>query len=376
MVSKIFVNLLVLMLYGWGVVSSALAADPVRVAAIFSQTGIAARHNAPIIEMVQLAFDEVNRTGGLLGHPVDLRLIDNQSTAIGAALAAEDAVRQKVVAVIGAHWSSHSLAMAPILQKAGIPMISPGSTNPEVTKVGNYIFRACFVDSFQGKAMARFAHSELKARSAVILKNIDEAYSMMLAEYFAQAFSDIGGKVLLDTGYRGKAVDFSQLLGQVKELHPDVLYIPGYTRDSGLIIKQASSLGIQAEFLGGDAWDDIYSFAGDAINGSYNSAPWHPDVPFPASAHLKKLYFEKFHHEISNVSAPLAYDAVMLLKTAVEDARSLERKKVRDALAAIKDFHGATGQFSFDQQGDPLGKEVIILKWEQGQPKYYSSIHP
>lgn len=371
-----FASLLVILLLGGGTASVVFAAEPVRVAAIFSQTGIAARHNAPIIEMVQLAVNEVNRTGGLLGHPLELLLLDNQSTAIGAALAAEDAVRRNVLAVIGAHWSSHSLAMAPILQKAGVPMISPGSTNPDVTKVGDYIFRACFVDSFQGKAMARFAQAELKAKSAVILKNIDEAYSLMLAEFFSRAFREIGGTVLLDAGYRSKAVDFSQLLQQVKRLKPDVLYIPGYTRDSGLIIKQSASLGIQTVYLGGDAWDDIYSFAGAAINGSYNSAPWHPDVPFAASAHLKNIYFQHYHKEISNVSAPLAYDAVMLLRAAVKKAQSFDRGKVRDALAAIKNFPGATGMISFDKQGDPLGKEVIILKWEQGQPRYHASIHP
>jgi len=369
-------TLIAALLFGLTPPSAAIGAEHAKVAAIFSQTGIAAGHNAPLIPMIQLAVDQVNKSGGLLGRPVDLILLDNQSTAIGAALAAEEAVRLDVLAVIGAHWSSHSLAMAPILQKAGIPMISPGSTNPEVTKVGDYIFRACFVDSFQGKAMARFAHHELKAASAVVLKNIDEAYSLMLAEFFSRAFSEVGGKVLLDAGYRGKAVDFSELLQQIKELDPDVLYIPGYTRDSGLIINQANALGLNVVYLGGDAWDDIYNFAGEAINGSYNSAPWHPGVPFPASNKLKKIYFDRFQSDITNVSAPLAYDAVMLLKNAVERANSFQRSKIRDALASTKDFPGATGMISFDDHGDPLGKEVIILKWEQGQPKYFSSIHP
>jgi branched-chain amino acid transport system substrate-binding protein len=370
------VNLLVVLLVGLGLNSAVQAAEPVRLAAIFSQTGIAAGHNAPLIQMVQLAVEQVNKTGGLLDRPVELLLLDNQSTAIGAALAAEEAVRLNVLAVIGAHWSSHSLAMAPILQMAEIPMISPGSTNPEVTLAGDFIFRACFVDSFQGKAMARFARSELKATSVVILKNIDEAYSLMLAEYFSSAFVDFNGKVLLDAGYRGKAVDFSNLLQQVKQLNPDILYIPGYTRDSGLLINQANALGIRAVFLGGDAWDDIYGFAGAAINGSYNSAPWHPEVPFSASAQLKNIYYDRYKGEITNLSAPLAYDAVMLLKAAVSNAQSLDRIKVRDALAAINDFPGATGQISFDQNGDPLGKEVIILKWEQGRPRYHANIHP
>lgn len=371
----LFASLQVVLLLVWSA-PCLHAAQTVRVAAIFSQTGIAAGHNAPLIKMIQLAIEQVNNSGGFLGRPVELVLLDNQSTVIGSALAAEEAVRLDVLAVIGAHWSSHSLAMAPILQKAGIPMISPGSTNPAVTRGGDYIFRACFLDSFQGEAMASFARNELQARSVVILKNIDETYSLTLAEFFSRAFVANGGEVLLDAGYRGKAVDFSELLQQVKQLNPDVLYIPGYTRDSGLIINQAAALGIRAVFLGGDAWDDVYSFAGEAVNGSYHSAPWHPEVPFPASAKLKKLFFERYKNEISNVSAPLAYDAVMLLKSAVEKAFSLQRDKIRDALAATKGFAGATGRISFDKNGDPLGKEVIILKWEEGRPRYYATIHP
>ena len=159
------------------------AAEAIRVAAIFSQTGIAATHNESMISMVQLAVEDINQTGGILKRPIQLILLDNQSTPIGATMAAEEAVRLGVTAVVGAHWSSHSLAMAPVLQNAGIPMISPGSTNPEVTKTGNYIFRACFLDSFQGLAMARFAREDLKAASAVIVRNIDEEYSVMLAEF-------------------------------------------------------------------------------------------------------------------------------------------------------------------------------------------------
>ncbi len=356
--------------------SSPKASDPVRIAAIFSQTGIAAAHNEPLISMVQLAVEDINRAGGVLKRPIQLIVLDNQSTPIGASIAVEEARRLDVAAVVGAHWSSHSLAMAPLLQKAGIPMISPGSTNPEVTKVGSYVFRACFLDSFQGKAMARFACSDLKARTAAILRNIDEEYSVMLAEFFKRSFLAFGGKVLLDTGYRGKAVDFAAIIKSANARQPDVVYLPGYTRDSGLIIKQARSLGLKSTFLGGDAWDEIETYAGEAMEGSYQSAPWHPQAPFPRSAYLQALYRRKFHKEIGNMSAPLAYDAVYLLANAIEQAGSLDRAGIRDALAATRDFRGATGIISFDGNGDPENKDVIIIRFQNGQRAFIKTIKP
>jgi branched-chain amino acid transport system substrate-binding protein len=354
----------------------AFSAQPAKIAAIFSLSGIAAAHNEPLIPMIELAVDELNQQGGLLGHPVELTLLDNQSTPIGSKMAAEQAVRLGVIAVIGAHWSSHSLAMAPILQQAGIPMISPGSTNPQVTLVGDYIFRACFVDSFQGQAMANFAYQDLKARKAAVFRNVDETYSVMLADFFVKSFRGHGGDVVMDIAYRGKAVDFSDILSQVKKRPADVIYVPGYTRDSGLLIKQAVSMGISATFLGGDAWDEIWKYAGEALEGSYQTAPWHPDVPFERSIHLKTLFRQKYGHEIQNLSTPLAYDAVMLLADAVKRAGSLQCAKVRDALSKTVGFAGATGIISFNGHGDPSSKDVIILQWNHGQARYLKTVKP
>ena len=354
----------------------AAGGQPVKVAAIFSLTGIAAAHNAPLVDVTRLAVDELNQNGGLLGHPVALTLLDNQSTPLGSKMAAEQAVQLGPIAVIGAHWSSHSLAMAPILQQAGIPMISPGSTNPQVTLVGDYIFRACFVDSFQGRAMANFAYNDLKARTAAVFRNIDETYSVTLADYFIKSFRNHGGEVIMDVAYRGKAVDFSDILKPAALRKAEVLYVPGYTRDSGLLIKQAVAMGIRATFLGGDAWDEIWKVAGTALEGSYQTAAWHPDVPLPRSIHLKEIFRRRFGSDIQNVSAPLAYDAVMLLADAVRRAGSLQKEKLRDALSRTVGFNGATGIISFNAQGDPSGKDVIILQWHQGKAEYVKSIKP
>ena len=354
----------------------AMAAKPIKIAAIFAKTGIAAVQNAAYIQIIELAVEEINNKGGVIGRPVELIVLDNKSTPIGSTQAAKEAVKLQVTAVIGSGLSSHSLAVAPILQQEGIPMITPVSTNPKVTHIGNYIFRVCFIDSFQGAAMAKFAYTDLRARTAVVLRNIDEAYCVTLGEYFINAFKHYGGKVLLDGNYRGKAVDFSDLLKKTMKLSPDVVYIPGYTRDSGLIIKQAASIGVKAIFLGGDAWAEIFKYAGTAANGSYHSAPWHPDVQFEKSIHLKTLYHQKYKKEITNTSQPLSYDATIVMADAIARANSLDRSKIRDALAQTKGFQGATGNLTFDEYGDPLGKEVIILKLENGRRMYHKAIKP
>lgn len=348
--------------------------NQVRIAAIFSQTGIAATHNEPLISMVQLAVEDINRTGGLLHNPVQLILLDNQSTPIGANIASKEAINMNVTAVIGAHWSSHSLIMAPLLQQAGIPMISPGSTNPEITKIGNYIFRACFLDSFQGRIMSKFAISDLNAKTAAIIRNIDEAYSVQLADFFSRSFKDQGGIITQDSSYRGKAVDFKSIVLTVLENPPDVIYLPGYTRDSGLFIKQARQMGVAATFLGGDAWDEIDQVAGEAIDGSFQSAPWHPDSPSPKTKYLKKLYNQRFHKPITSISAPLAYDAVHLLGNAIEKAGSTNKEKIRAALADISGFQGVTGNIDFDKNGDPKNKDMIIIKFEKKRALYHKTI--
>ncbi len=349
---------------------------PIRIGAIFSESGLAANHNQPLVEMIRLAVHQINKTGGVLGRPLELILFDNLSTPIGSAQAAHRCVLQEVAAVIGAHWSSHSLVIAPILQKAGIPMISPGSTNPNVTRGRNYIFRACFLDSFQGVAMAKFAREELQARTAVVVTNIDEDYSTMLARFFSNAFTEKGGRVLSESVYRGHATDFSQNIKELLRLNPDVLYLPGYTRDSGLFIKQARKLGVSAVFLGGDAWDEIEKYAGLAVDGSYQSAPWHPQVPFATSKVMQDIYLDRFGKAIGNNSSPLAYDAVMLLADAITRAGSDNPKAIRDALAATSDFPGATGNITFDENGDPLHKGIIIIQFKGGKRIYNKTIIP
>ncbi len=350
--------------------------ETIPVAAIFSKTGLAASHNAPLIKMTKLAVETINSRGGVMGQMVDLVVLDNNSTPIGAALAAQKAVNMGAVAVIGGHWSSHSLAMAPILQQAAVPMISPASTNPRVTSKGDYIFRVCFIDSFQGKAMALFARKELHAKRAAIVVNVDEAYSRTLAQYFEKNFTAAAGEVLKVIEYRGDAIDFSQIISQLKVLNLDVTYLPGYTRDSGLFIKQSQKMGFSTTFLGGDAWDEISKYAGTAVEGSYQTTAWHPTVPYDQSENLKKLYTDRYGCKLTNYSSPLAYDAVMVLKEAMETCRCTEGNKIRDALYGLQSYQGATGKITFNENGDPAGKDVIIIQFLKDKSVFVKALRP
>ena len=345
----------------------AKASEPVKIALILSRTGIAAKDNAPAIKGAELAVEEINSKGGLLGHCLQMIIIDNKSTPLGSKFAAEEAVKLNVAAVIGAMWSSHSMPMISILQKARIPMISPTSTKQEVTLAHDYIFRVCITDETQGRILAMFAYMDLKAQTVVILKNINEEYSLGLAESFARFFTQKGGKVLYQGNYKGKAVDFVDILTETKKIHPDVIFIPGYARDSGFIVKQAVKMGIKSTFLGGDGWEDtIYNYSGNAIEGAYYAIHWHPEVLFAQNKHFLKLYRKKYGKKNNNVIPPLTYDSIMLFADAVRRAGSPDRIEIRNALAETKDFQGAAGTITFDDNGDPLNKKAIILRLENG----------
>jgi branched-chain amino acid transport system substrate-binding protein len=356
----------------------AIAAEPIQIAGIFSKTGIAEVHNTPHVQCVELAVEEINNQGGLLGRPVELIILDNKSSPIGSSMAAKKAVELQVPAVVGAAWSSHSLQMAPVLQEAKIPMITGSATNPKVTRIGNYIFRACFIDSFQAQAMAHFAYNDLGARKAGVLEIINEEFSLTLAELFVSAFQQAGGSVVLKESYANTAVDFSNILEKVKTSSPDVVYVPGYARDCGLLVKQAVSMGIKTTFLGADGWAGalMYDVGGNAIEGNYYSAHWHHDVNFPQSVHLQQMYYQKYKSKIPHMNAPLNYDAFILLADAIRRAGSFDRARIRDALAETKGFQGATGTITLNEYGDPVAKPVVIMKLGKDAPMYFKSIQP
>lgn len=369
-------HLAILVLLGVLLLPTAWAgtADRVKVAAIFAKSSKMAYGNFEALNAVRFAVETLNRQGGLLGRPLELLEIDNRGTAIGSKIAAEKAVAANVVTVFGANWSSHSLAMAPVLQAAKIPMITPISTNPAVTRVGDYIFRVCYTDPFQGVVLARFAFDDLKARSAGLLVNVDDKYSEDLAEFFMEDFKAAGGRISFVENYLENASDFSALFEKIEAHQPDVVFHPGHTKMSAYVLKQARKNGIKTVFLGGDGWNDsMYKIGGSALDGSYYTNHWHPDSLSPKSREFVAAY-EAAGMAYIPVSA-LSQDCVSLFADAVRRAGSFDPVRIRRALAATKNFEGVTGTISFNPTRDPV-KSAVILQFEKGGSLFVKTVDP
>ncbi len=347
--------------------------DVIKLGSIFSKSGEAATNNFQLLQAVRFTVDEINNSGGVLGKKLQLIEYDNASNPVKSKLVARQAVKDGVVAVIGASWSDHSLAMAPVFQKAGIPMITPSSTNPKITLIGDYIFRACFSDSFQGAVMAKFAVDEFKAKTAALIVNVGSTYSMGLAKSFSESFTKLGGSVLMEGTYKEGEKDFSAILNKIKSLHPDVLFMPGYD-ECGHMVKQAQDLGLEAVFLGGDGWgiQQFLANGGQELKKGYYSSHWSREIDAPETRSFVERYGSNY--TLDETSA-LGYDSVMLLVDAIKRAGSADRKAVRDALASTRDYTGISGTFTFDKNGDPI-KGVNIMEILDGKPKYFKSIFP
>lgn len=371
---NILLSLILLMVAFFSIgLSTSRAGDEITIAAIFAKSGGAAEDNLELFEAVRFAVDEVNDKGGLHGKKIKLIEYDNHSTPIQSRLAAKQAVKDGAVAVIGASWSSHSLAIAPYLQKMKIPMVSPDSTHPDVTKTGDYIFRTCFTDSWQGRALAMFARDELKATSTVIIRNITSDYSLGIAKIFEQNFTARGGQVLAVLNYKSRQTDFTDLLKKAKELNPETLFIPGHS-ESGYIVRQAQRIGIKAKMLGGDGWPyrQFYANGGQDLKEGYYTAHWNKNLDNEKTKDFIARY--KNVYEVTDFAAT-SYDAAMLLFDAIKRADSIDPPAIRDALAATKDFNGVTGKISFNENGDPV-KQVVVMKITDGRPALLMTITP
>jgi branched-chain amino acid transport system substrate-binding protein len=319
----------------------------------------------------RLAVEEINQRGGVLGNRLDLIAEDDHNDPTEAASVVSKLItRNHVVALIGENASSRSLAAAPIAQNYQVPMISPSSTNVEVTKKGDYIFRVCFVDSRQGKALALFARRRLKAATAGLLVDAKSDYSVGLARAFEDDFAREGGKVVAELKYAEGDSDFSAQLTSLAASQPDVLVLPGYYTDAGLIARQARSLGVKATLLGADGWDSpkLVEIGGAAIEGAYFSNHYSFDDPSPQVQKFVADYRRSYGVDPDSLSA-LAYDAARLIADAIARAGSTEGKRVRDALAATKDFPGVTGNISMDADRNP-DKQPVILRVEGGRFRF------
>jgi branched-chain amino acid transport system substrate-binding protein len=336
----------------------------IKVGAYGSMTGPQAAFGEMSIDGFSLAMDEVNAAGGVLGgRKIELITGDDQSKAEDAATVVTKLVTQdKVAAVLGEVASSNSLAAAPICQAGKVPMITPASTNVKVTQQGDYIFRVCFMDDFQGDVMSRFAYNTLKARKGAILKDTKSDYSKGLTDSITSYFTKLGGQIAgAPLEYSQNDPDFRAQLTEVKNRNVDVIFIPGYYNDVGIIIKQARELGVTVPIVGGDGWDSdpLFDIGGPALANSFYATHFTAVDPSPVVQNFVSSFKKKYGKE-PDANAALAYDAAKLLCDAFGRAGTTEGDKVRDAIRATRNFAGVTGSISIDAGGNAVKSATII----------------
>ena len=340
--------------------------DKVRIGVFMSLTGSTANFGISSVNGIKMAADEVNKAGGINGKQIELLVEDDRSDASEAATIVTKFVTQdQVHAVLGEVASSRSIAAAPIAQNAKIPMLTPSSTNPEVTRKGDFIFRSCFIDPVQGAAIGQFAAKGLNAKRAAIMVDRKNDYSTGLATNITETFTKLGGQIVATTSYQEGDQDFNAQLTSIKGANPEVIFVPGYYNDVGLIAKQARDRGITVPLLGGDGWDSaqLYAIGGTALNGSFFSNHYSP---FDTDPKVQKFVNDyKALYTTPDALAATAYDAAHIMFDAIKRANSTDGTAIRNALAATNAFPGVTGTVTFNENRDAV-KPIIMIEIKDG----------
>jgi branched-chain amino acid transport system substrate-binding protein len=329
----------------------------------------------------ELLAAQVNAAGGLkVGdkkYPITLFIEDNEDKPESAAAVAKKLISQdNVLAIIGPNASGNAIPAARICEDAKVIMITPWSTNPKTTEHMKYVFRACFLDDFQGEVMAKFARDNMKAKTAAVLYDMASEYNKGIAEFFKKSFEKMGGRVVAFQSYTKDDKDFSSQLTEIKAANPDVLFLPNYYNEVPLQAQQARRLGITAPLIGSDSWgsSELLTLGGKDLEGAFFSSHYAPDIATPKAQEFIKAYETKYGKKPDDVAA-LTFDSGQLLLAAIAKAQSLDRQKVRDALATISEFQGVTGTMKFSGTGDPI-KSAVIIQIKDGKFKYFTSVSP
>ncbi|WP_439647760.1 ABC transporter substrate-binding protein [Collibacillus ludicampi] len=354
----------------------------IKIGADLELTGGQASYGTSALKGIQLAAEEINNAGGINGKKIEIVQADDSSKPEESTRAAQKLISQdKVVAIIGTSTSTNTLAAVQVVQDKKIPMITPTATNAKVTvnngKVNSYVFRACFIDPFQGSVMANFATQNLKAKTAVVYIDTSSDYSKGLAKSFEDTFKKNGGQILSEESYQQNDSDFKVVLTRIKERNPDVIYVPGYYNEVGKIVKQAREMGIKAPFMGGDGWDapQLVDIAGkENLNNTFISNHYAADDPDPVIQKFVSAFKTKYGSAPDGF-AVLGYDAMNMLADAIKRAGSADPSKIRDALEATKDFKAVTGTLTLDQNHDPI-KAATILEFKDGKEVFKTKVNP
>lgn len=363
-------------------------AATIKVGGIGELTGDIPAVGASFKNAAEMAVKEINDAGGLeVGgqkYKVELFVEDNAGKADQSASAAQKLItQQNVVAIIGPNASRYAIPASEIAESSKVVLISPWSTNPKTTLDAKsnapkkYVFRAAFIDPFQGRVVAKFAMDNLKAKNAAVLYDVASDYNKGIAEFFKQTFEASGGKVVSFETYTTNDKDFSAQLTKIKNANPDVIFLPNYYSEVPLQIQQAKRLGITKPFVGSDSWgsEELVKLCGNDCEGYYFSTHYAADNASPSAKKFIDGYKAKYNSTPDDVAA-LTYDSFGLLWTALKSAGKIDRQAVRDALAKIPKYEGVTGNMQFQEgSGDPV-KSAVILQIKNGKFVFFANANP
>jgi branched-chain amino acid transport system substrate-binding protein len=357
---------------------AALAADTIKIGVYLPLTGQMAFGGQLELEGVQMAHKEAPT---VLGKKVELFVVDNKSDKVEAANAVKRLIeKEKVVAIIGTYGSSLAMAGGEVAEKAGIPIVGTSCTNPLVTQGKKYSFRVCFIDPFQGAGAATYAFTDLKAKTAALLVDVSNDYSVGLATFFTRSFTKLGGQVVANLKYQAGDQDFTAQLTEIISKKPDVLFIPSYFAEGAIIMKQAQELGAKFRIMGGDAMDNpkIVEIGGAAVEGFVHTTfPYDPSMAnmSPIAKKFTENWKKAYPSKEPNVNAALGYDTYLMVLDAIKRAGKAEPAAITKALAATKGFEGVTGSTTINATHD-AEKPVGLVQIKDGKKTYIGSITP
>ncbi len=358
--------------------SFARAQDPIKLGHYGSLTGKDAAFGVATRKGILLAVEELNAKGGVLGRKLEYFVEDVQSKQGESATAVKKLIsREKVVAIFGANASANSLEAAPICQNAHIPMMAISSTNPKVTEIGDYIFRICFIDPFQGAVLGKFAHDSLHAKRVALLTAVNSPYSVGLSEVLRKDFTARGGEIVAEQRYSEGEKDFRAQLTAIKSTKPDVIAATGFYTEAALICIQARSLGLDVPVIGGDGWEapQLIELGGKSVENTYYSTYFSAENNAPEVRAFVERYRTRWNGEVPEAVSALGYDAVYLVAQAIQKTGSTDGPKLRDAMAATKDFPGVTGHTTIDEKRNSA-KAAVMLAVKNGHAVFFESVTP
>ncbi len=345
------------------------SSNQINLGAVFPMTGPIATYGQESINGIKMALDKINAEG-IKGKTINLIVEDNKGEPGESANAVRKLIDiDKVSAIIGSVASSNTLAGAPIAQKAKIPLMTPASTNEKVTQTGEYVSRTCFTDNFQGVVMAKFAFETLgKKKAAVIVDNASD-YSKGLDIVFRAKFKELGGEIIEEQfTYTQKDTDFRSLLKKVAGQKPDVIFLPGYYTEVGLMLKQARQMGINTPFLGGDGWDSpkLQELAGaEGVKGNYISSHFSAEDNDPKVKSFVKEYVGKYGQKPGAMAA-LGYDGMLVIADALKRADKINANAIKEAINSTKGFEGITGSITIDKNRNAQKAAVVLETTAKG----------